>query len=136
MSIVFDRALILRISKTIILALQLRPIRSVYDDSGVVSHVVHTLRYKKPTFIHKDRFSKALEQRLALEFGSEYTDLEVSESKVIVHPPLGEVNTVQARYYSGRLVLNLGQAFVFSLDPAGTLTVRQLTEASYDFTVI
>ncbi len=136
----FDKATILRISKTIVLATQTRPVRSVYDDSGIVSHVVHTLRYKKPSFVKEDRFSKSLKQRLALEFKGEYARLEVTESLTLTYPPFSDdTSPVQSRYYSGIIVLTstgVDQNFVFSLDPVGTLTVRHITKASYDYTVI
>lgn len=118
-----DKLRVLRIGTTIARTLMLRVTQTRYTDVGTASNVLNTLRRKKmernPDGPASRRVSRALETALP--------SLEVTclESPVHVYDSITSTY-ISGLYLSGRVLCEDAE-FLFSVDPNGTLTVRQVS---------
>lgn len=114
-----NRDLVIRIAKVISVSLNLRPIRTSVDNFGAMTHFVPAIRRSKLDFKFTGVFTRKLERTLTEAF-PDFVNI-VHEARV---PLLLPSKIVTAPYLTGTLAKGV-LYFTFSVDPIGTLTVRQ-----------
>lgn len=122
-----ERALLVKVARVISTSLNLRPVRTTVDVFGTMSHFISQTRRSKLDFKFEGTHSKRITAALQFEF---------PKSAIVVHearvPILMPGKTVTAPYLTGSLIgptvntPNENVTVYFSVDPIGTLTVRQL----------
>lgn len=121
-----ERALLLKLARVLSTSLNLRPVRTTIDSFGTMSHFVSQTRRSKYDF----KFDGVYSKRITLAISSEFTEFKISVHEARVPLVLSD-KVISVPYLTG---LVLGPApstpgetvtVFFSVDPIGTLTVRQ-----------
>ena len=121
-----ERALLIKLARVLSTSLNLRPVRTTVDAFGTMSHFVSTLRRSKLDFKFEGVYSKRITAALTPEFPE--FKLHIHEArvplilpdKVLSVPYLTGMMSGPAPSTSGETVI-----IFFSIDPIGTLTIRQ-----------
>lgn len=129
-----ERALLIRLARVLATSLNLRPVRTTVDAFGTMSHFVSQVRRPKVDFKFEGVWSKRITTALTPEF---------PEFKILVHearvPLILPDKVISVPYLSGLMSgpapSRKGEAVVilFSIDPIGTLTIRQQQRNVLDY---
>lgn len=133
-----NRALLLRVSRILVAATGVKVVRTTFDDSAIILHVVNTLRTKKLDVMPVGPVSQKVKDQLFKDFQKELEICEVHESRVNVYIPHALIWSPTGRFISGSLILKGvdESTVVFSLDPqSGICAVREIMPTDNDLKV-
>jgi hypothetical protein len=116
---VLNRPLLVRLARIISTALVLKPIRSVYDDTGIHCHFYPSVKRPKVNYAFEGPYSKVLKKTVSAAFSGVLAKIESIEARI-------DTDSLFP-FLHGSLALTTGEVILWEVSPiTTTLTVRQI----------